>query len=134
MTHKCYRFQVPFLPTASIFVNIYLMAKLSAATWVRFSVWLSIGALIYGFYGWRNASEEYKYKGMVPPNQVSFVAKQFLRLCLTKCVSLLGGQICQVLLSMKTGPIAEQSKSSDLDCGRVPGSNPGRYRNFSTFF
>ena len=60
---------VPFLPTASIFVNIYLMAKLSAATWVRFSVWLTIGALIYGLYGWRNASEEYRYRGMIPPNQ-----------------------------------------------------------------
>ena len=33
------------------------------------------------------------------------------------------------------GPIAERSKSSDLDCGRGdPGSNPGEGRNFSTFF
>ena len=29
------------------------------------------------------------------------------------------------------GPIAEWSKSSDLDCGREdPGSNPGEGRNF----
>ena len=45
------------------------MAKLSSATWVRFTVWLAIGAMIYGLYGWRNASEEYRYKGLVPPNQ-----------------------------------------------------------------
>ena len=34
----------------------------------------------------------------------------------------------------KAGPIAEQSKSSDLDCGRGnPGSNPGEGRNFFYF-
>ena len=33
------------------------------------------------------------------------------------------------------GPIAERSKSSDLDRGRGdPGSKPGRGRIFSTFF
>ena len=29
-----------------------------------------------------------------------------------------------------TGPIAEGSKSPDLDCGRGSGSNPGGDRNF----
>ena len=33
------------------------------------------------------------------------------------------------------GPIAERSKSSDLDCGRGdPGSNPSEGRNFFYFF
>ena len=33
------------------------------------------------------------------------------------------------------GPIAERSKSSDLDCGRGdPSSNPGKGRFFSAFF
>ena len=45
------------------------MAKLSSATWIRFGVWLAIGALIYGGYGWRNATEEYRYKGKPLPNQ-----------------------------------------------------------------
>lgn len=34
---------VPFVPTAAILVNIYLMLKLSSITWVRFVVWCSIG-------------------------------------------------------------------------------------------
>merc|ERR1712098_284462 len=60
---------VPLLPALSIFVNIYLMMKLSVATWIRFLAWLSIGLAIYGFYGWRNSSEEYRDKGLVPPNE-----------------------------------------------------------------
>jgi len=61
---------VPLLPGFSIFVNIYLMMKLSVATWIRFLVWLSIGLSIYAFYGWKNSSEEYRAKGKVPPNEV----------------------------------------------------------------
>ena len=38
------------------------------------------------------------------------------------------------LILLLAGPIAEQSKSSDLDCGRGdPGSNPGEGRNFFYF-
>ena len=51
---------VPYLPGLSIFINIYLMMKLSIATWVRFFVWLFIGLLIYLFYGVRNSSENPK--------------------------------------------------------------------------
>ena len=38
---------VPFLPNLSIFINLYLMLKLSPATWVRFTVWMIIGLTIY---------------------------------------------------------------------------------------
>jgi len=61
---------VPLLPAVSMFVNMYLMMKLSMATWIRFIVWLSVGLLIYAAYGWRNSSEEYRAKGEVPPNEV----------------------------------------------------------------
>uniref|UniRef100_A0A672K111 Probable cationic amino acid transporter n=1 Tax=Sinocyclocheilus grahami TaxID=75366 RepID=A0A672K111_SINGR len=34
---------VPFVPTAAMLVNIYLMLKLSSITWVRFVVWCALG-------------------------------------------------------------------------------------------
>lgn len=48
---------VPLIPCMAIFANIYLMMKLSLATWIRFFIWLFIGLLIYFFYGIRNSSE-----------------------------------------------------------------------------
>uniref|UniRef100_A0A671SRC0 Probable cationic amino acid transporter n=1 Tax=Sinocyclocheilus anshuiensis TaxID=1608454 RepID=A0A671SRC0_9TELE len=43
---------VPFVPTAAMLVNIYLMLKLSSITWVRFVVWCALGKpdlLLYFF-------------------------------------------------------------------------------------
>lgn len=34
---------VPFVPASAILVNIYLMLKLSAITWIRFSIWCFLG-------------------------------------------------------------------------------------------
>ena len=34
---------------------------------VRFSVWMLVGFLVYGCYGWRNSTEEYLMKGLTPP-------------------------------------------------------------------
>ncbi|CAI5460283.1 unnamed protein product [Closterium sp. Yama58-4] len=42
---------VPWLPLASIMVNVYLMANLGATTWLYSSSWLAIGALVYLAYG-----------------------------------------------------------------------------------
>ncbi|XP_051538083.1 probable cationic amino acid transporter [Myxocyprinus asiaticus] len=49
---------VPYVPTAAILVNIYLMLKLSSITWVRFVVWCLLGVLIYFSYGMWNSSLE----------------------------------------------------------------------------
>ena len=38
---------VPFLPLASVMINIYLMITLSPNTWIRFAVWMSAGELLY---------------------------------------------------------------------------------------
>ncbi|PON36558.1 Amino acid/polyamine transporter [Parasponia andersonii] len=47
---------VPFLPAACIFINTYLLIDLGAATWIRVSVWLVIGALVYALYGRKHSS------------------------------------------------------------------------------
>ncbi|XP_061624662.1 cationic amino acid transporter 4 [Phyllopteryx taeniolatus] len=47
-------FQVPLVPLTpgiSILFNVFLMMKLSPLTWIRFSVWLALGLLVYFGYG-----------------------------------------------------------------------------------
>ncbi|CAG0888553.1 unnamed protein product, partial [Cyprideis torosa] len=49
---------VPLVPCLSIFMNVYLMLKLSDKTWVRFAVWMVLGFLIYFLYGIRRSMDE----------------------------------------------------------------------------
>ncbi|BES96489.1 cationic amino acid transporter [Nesidiocoris tenuis] len=51
---------IPLIPCVSIFMNVYLMMKLDVNTWIRFSVWLFIGGLIYVFYSIPNSLEGQK--------------------------------------------------------------------------
>lgn len=47
-------FEVPLVPTIPLFsviINTYLMLNLSAMTWIRFAVWMTIGFFIYFTYG-----------------------------------------------------------------------------------
>ncbi|XP_048412606.1 cationic amino acid transporter 4 [Stegostoma tigrinum] len=51
---------VPLIPGFSILLNVYLMLKLSLLTWVRFSIWIVIGFLIYFGYGIWHSKENLK--------------------------------------------------------------------------
>ncbi|KAJ8003783.1 hypothetical protein DPEC_G00151980 [Dallia pectoralis] len=53
---------VPWVPAAAMLVNSYLMLKLSAITWIRFTVWCFIGVLIYFGYGMWNSTLEIRSK------------------------------------------------------------------------
>ncbi|KAL8129484.1 hypothetical protein V2J09_018639 [Rumex salicifolius] len=47
---------VPLLPIICILINVYLLINLGFATWMRVSVWLFLGVLVYLFYGRRHSS------------------------------------------------------------------------------
>ena len=51
-------FRVPFSPVVPILSAVaclYLMANLTVETWIRFLVWLVVGLLVYGLYGYRHS-------------------------------------------------------------------------------
>ncbi|XP_058204235.1 cationic amino acid transporter 2, vacuolar-like [Rhododendron vialii] len=47
---------VPLLPVCCILINTYLLINLGSGTWMRASIWLVAGALIYLFYGRSHSS------------------------------------------------------------------------------
>lgn len=45
----------PVFPVLSILFSVYLMLNLSEMTWIRFAIWIGVGLLIYGVYGYRHS-------------------------------------------------------------------------------
>ncbi|XP_072036492.1 solute carrier family 7 member 14-like [Amphiura filiformis] len=52
---------VPLIPFLGMFVNVYLMLKLSPLTWIRFAIWMVAGMVIYFGYGMWNSNIEARY-------------------------------------------------------------------------
>uniref|UniRef100_A0A3B4GD89 Cationic amino acid transporter 2-like n=1 Tax=Pundamilia nyererei TaxID=303518 RepID=A0A3B4GD89_9CICH len=49
---------VPLLPIFSTFVNVHLMAQLGSDTWIRYTVWMGVGLIIYFCYGVRHSVQK----------------------------------------------------------------------------
>lgn len=49
---------LPFIPAIAITVNIYLIFKLSILTLVRFTIWMTLGLIMYFYYGITHSSLE----------------------------------------------------------------------------
>ncbi|KYQ55352.1 putative cationic amino acid transporter [Trachymyrmex zeteki] len=49
---------LPFVPAIAVTVNIYLIFKLSILTLVRFTIWMTLGFIMYFQYGIKNSSLE----------------------------------------------------------------------------
>jgi hypothetical protein len=67
---ECFRlsFQVPFvpfIPCLSVVLNTYLMTQLDSSTWIRFTVWLFIGIMIYLCYGLNHSVERLNHRRKV---------------------------------------------------------------------
>jgi APA family basic amino acid/polyamine antiporter len=46
---------VPVLPLIGIGLCVFLMTKLEGLTWLRFAIWLAVGAVLYVVYGYRHS-------------------------------------------------------------------------------
>ena len=46
---------MPLVPILSVLASLYLMLNLTAATWVRFFVWMAVGLVVYAVYGYRRS-------------------------------------------------------------------------------
>uniref|UniRef100_A0A8C5UE45 Cationic amino acid transporter C-terminal domain-containing protein n=1 Tax=Malurus cyaneus samueli TaxID=2593467 RepID=A0A8C5UE45_9PASS len=54
---------LPFLPLLSISINTVLVARLSAAPWLRYLLWMAVGLLIYFGYGIWHSTESCRPEG-----------------------------------------------------------------------
>ncbi|MFE9863480.1 amino acid permease [Streptomyces sp. NPDC005506] len=54
--HRAFRTPwVPLIPVLSVAASVWLMLNLPAETWLRFAIWMALGAIIYFSYGRRHS-------------------------------------------------------------------------------
>ncbi|XP_021167830.2 cationic amino acid transporter 2 family protein [Fundulus heteroclitus] len=61
---------VPWLPTFSTLINVYLMVQLGSDTWIRYTVWMGVGLTIYFCYGVQHSVQKQRMENS--QNRVSF--------------------------------------------------------------
>ncbi len=55
--HRAFRVpMVPVLPVLAVLACFYLMLNLPVETWLRFLIWMVVGAVLYFFYGYRHST------------------------------------------------------------------------------
>ncbi|WP_329221840.1 amino acid permease [Streptomyces sp. NBC_01485] len=60
---------VPALPIVSVLASLWLMLNLPAETWLRFGIWMAVGAAVYFLYGRSHSrlGREQQAAGQTPP-------------------------------------------------------------------
>ncbi|MFI7440171.1 amino acid permease [Nonomuraea indica] len=58
---------VPLLPVLSVLACLYLMLNLPVETWLRFLIWMVLGAVLYFAYGYRHSRATRQDAGQAPP-------------------------------------------------------------------
>ncbi|MCB5908937.1 amino acid permease [Streptomyces pinistramenti] len=48
---------VPLVPAVGVAFSLWLISNLDTVTWLRFAVWMVIGLVVYGLFGFRNSAE-----------------------------------------------------------------------------
>ncbi|MEU6572681.1 amino acid permease [Streptomyces sp. NPDC046805] len=48
---------VPLVPAVGVAFSVWLISNLDWVTWVRFAVWMALGLIVYGLFGFRNSVE-----------------------------------------------------------------------------
>ncbi|MFI6346981.1 amino acid permease [Streptomyces sp. NPDC050560] len=48
---------VPLVPATGVAFSLWLITNLDRVTWLRFAVWMVVGLVLYGTYGFRNSAE-----------------------------------------------------------------------------
>ncbi|XP_070560917.1 cationic amino acid transporter 4-like [Ptychodera flava] len=79
---------VPFLPALSMFCNSVLMMKLSYLTWIRFTIWITIGVILYFTYGIRKSKEEYRWAAEHNPEVQHIIISRDVRYTMAATVEL----------------------------------------------